>query len=87
MAQKREPCRKEGTEWKSGIMASEDVDANQPMRETAERVGTHDIISIMPGISKDSPNLLTQLVSITLNTLPYKQKDEVARKLMRKEKK
>jgi len=56
MAQKREPCRKEGTEWKSGIMASEDVDANQPMRETAERVGKHDIISIMPGISKDSLN-------------------------------
>ena len=68
-------------------MASEDVDANQPMRETAERVGKHDIISIMPGISKDNLNPPTQLVFITLNTLPYKQKTEVARILMRREEK
>ena len=54
-------------------MASEDVDANQPMRETAERrVGKLDIISIMPGISKGSPNPPTQLIFIVLNTLPYK---------------
>jgi hypothetical protein len=61
MAQKREPCRKEGTEWKSGIMASEDVDANQPMRETAERrVGKFDIISIMPGIGVTRPLVATK---------------------------
>ena len=61
MVQKREPCRKEGTEWKSGIMASEDVDANQPMRETAERrVGKLDIISIMPGIGVTRPLVATK---------------------------
>ena len=42
-------------------MASEDVDANQPMRETAERrVGKFDIISIMPGIGVTRPLVATK---------------------------
>ena len=38
-------------------------------------------------MTKSSPNSPTQLVSMALNMVPHKQKAELARELMRREKK